>query len=88
MLIAAAQERAELRTDRVADQLATYFHYLYLGALMRWLTEPGINLRQEFDVVVTLFVDGAGEARSRTGWRVEQARNSHGTSADFSHNHQ
>lgn len=59
-LIAAAQERAELRADRSADQLATYFHYLYLGALMRWLTQSHIDLRSEFDMVVGLFVEGAG----------------------------
>ena len=70
MLIAAAQERAELRADRPAGQLATYFHYLYLGALMRWLTEPGIDLRQEFDMVVALFVDGTGQARVRSRRRV------------------
>lgn len=63
MLIAAAQQRTELRADRPAGQLATYFHYLYLGALMRWLTEPGIDLRREFDMVVALFVDGATLAK-------------------------
>jgi len=60
MLIAAGQERGELRADRPAEQLGTYFHYLYLGALMRWLTEPRLDLHQEFDMVVALFVDGAG----------------------------
>jgi len=59
-LIAAAQERGELRAECPAEQLGTYFHYLYLGALMRWLTEPRLDLRQEFDMVVALFVDGAG----------------------------
>jgi len=59
MLIATAQKRGELRAERPAEQLATYFHYLYLGALMRWLTEPGLDLCQEFDMVVALFVDGA-----------------------------
>ncbi|CAM3945648.1 TetR/AcrR family transcriptional regulator [Bordetella muralis] len=60
MLIATAQERGELRAERSAEQLGTYFHYLYLGALMRWLTEPRLDLRKEFDMVVALFVDGAG----------------------------
>lgn len=59
MLIASAQERGELRSARPARQLGTYFHYLYLGALMRWLTEPRLDLRREFDMVVDLFIDGA-----------------------------
>jgi len=59
MLIASAQERRELHVRHSTGQLGTYFHYLYLGALMRWLTEPGLDLRQEFDTVVALFMDGA-----------------------------
>lgn len=61
-LIAAAQQGGELRPDRAAEQLASYLHYLYLGALMRWLTEPGLDLRQEFDMVLALFIDGAGRS--------------------------
>lgn len=63
MLIVSAQERGELRSGYPAEQLGTYFHYLYLGALMRWLTEPGLDLRQEFDMVVALFIDGAAGGR-------------------------
>src|SRR5690606_10816602 len=62
-LIALAQERAELHAGHSVDQLGTYFHYLYLGALMRWLTEPGLDLCQEFDMVVALFIDGATLAK-------------------------
>lgn len=58
-LIALAQERGELKSGLSTEQLGTYFHYLYLGALMRWLTEPQLDLCQEFDMVVALFIDGA-----------------------------
>lgn len=58
-LIHSAQQQGELASTRRPEQLATYFHYLYLGALMRWLSEPGIELRKEFETVVALFVDGA-----------------------------
>jgi AcrR family transcriptional regulator len=59
MLIDAAQDRGELAPQHRAEQLGIYFHYLYLGALMRWLSEPGLDLRQEFDMVIGLFMDGA-----------------------------
>lgn len=60
MLIAAGQERGELDATRPAEQLAIYFHYLYFGALMRWVTDRRLNLTQEFETVVHLFVTGAG----------------------------
>jgi len=58
-LIGSAQERGELRAEQPAEQLGAYFHYLYLGALMRWLAEPRLDLRQEFEMVVGLFINGA-----------------------------
>ncbi|TFW28906.1 TetR/AcrR family transcriptional regulator [Massilia horti] len=60
MLIAAGQDRGELDATRPAPQLAIYFHYLYFGALMRWITDRRLNLMQEFEAVVRLFVEGAG----------------------------
>lgn len=57
-LIGSAQRQGELASTRQPEQLAVYFHYLYLGALMRWLSEPGIDLAAEFDAVVAIFVDG------------------------------
>jgi AcrR family transcriptional regulator len=64
-LAAAGQRAGELGTRFSADQLATWFHYLYLGALMRWLTVPGLSLRAEFAGIARLFVEGAGRrARS------------------------
>lgn len=67
MLIESAQERGELRPDLPPEQLGTYFHYLYLGALMRWLTKPRIKLHEEFDTVIGLFMEGTwADARART----------------------
>lgn len=59
LLITAAQQRGELDPERPAEQLAIYFHYLYFGALMRWITDRRLDLKQEFTTVVRLFVDGA-----------------------------
>ncbi|WPG37841.1 TetR/AcrR family transcriptional regulator [Variovorax sp. EBFNA2] len=61
-LIAAAQQAGTLRTDVSAAHLASLLHHLYFGALMRWLTLPGLVLRDEFAVVVDLFVGGARPA--------------------------
>lgn len=58
-LIDAAQARGELRSNVSSAQLSVYFHYLYLGALMRWLTRPQLDLEEEFNTVVDLFVEGA-----------------------------
>jgi TetR/AcrR family transcriptional regulator of autoinduction and epiphytic fitness len=46
MLIAAGQLRGDLDTTRPAAQLAIYFHYLYFGALMRWITHRVPTLTQ------------------------------------------
>ncbi|MFC7515881.1 TetR/AcrR family transcriptional regulator [Herbaspirillum sp. GCM10030257] len=62
MLIVAAQQRGELDASHPADGLAIYFHYLYFGALMRWITDRRLDLKQEFATVVRLFVDGARAA--------------------------
>jgi len=59
MLIDAAQDLGELAPHHRSEQLGIYFHYLYLGALMRWLSEPGLDLRRELDLVIELFMDGA-----------------------------
>lgn len=59
LLIAAAQQRGELDPEHPAEQLAIYFHHLYFGALMRWITDRRLDLKREFTTVVQLFVDGA-----------------------------
>lgn len=59
VLIAVGQSQGELDATRPAGQMAIYFHYLYLGALMRWVTDRRLSLAQEFETVVSLFIDGA-----------------------------
>lgn len=59
LLITAGQKRGELDATRPAQQLAVYFHYLYFGALMRWITDRRLDLTQEFETVVRLFLEGA-----------------------------
>jgi AcrR family transcriptional regulator len=59
-LIAEGQRAGELTRKFPADQLATWFHHLYLGALLRWLTVPDLSLRKEFGAITKLFVEGAG----------------------------
>ncbi|WP_175698107.1 TetR/AcrR family transcriptional regulator [Burkholderia ambifaria] len=58
-LIAAGQQAGELNPALAADQLATWFHHLYLAAMLRWLTVPGLSLKREFQSVAKLFVEGA-----------------------------
>ncbi len=60
LLITAGQAAGELRQDIPASQLTTLFQHLHLGALMRWLDLPDLNLHEEFDAIVTLFIHGAG----------------------------
>lgn len=61
-LMAAAQQSGELRRDLPSGQLATLFHHLYLGALMRWLAAADGDLRAEFAAIVDLFFHGAARA--------------------------
>jgi len=62
-LIAAGQQAGELSAEFPADQFATWFHHLYLGALLRWLNTPGLSLEGEFRSITTLFIEGAGEKK-------------------------
>lgn len=73
-LIGSAQRQGELASTRRPGQLAIYFHYLYLGALMRWLSEPNIELRAEFDTVVELFIDGTAPRGGFSGSRAGSGR--------------
>ncbi len=61
-LMAAGQQSGELRRDLPSGQLATLFHHLYLGALMRWLAASESDLRAEFAATVDLFFHGAARA--------------------------
>lgn len=59
-LIVAGQQGGELGKAADPEQLAVWFHHLYLAALLRWLSTPGVALRKEFRGIVRLFVNGAG----------------------------
>lgn len=69
LLIAQAQEAGELRNDLSAEHLASLLHHMYFGALMRWLTLPGLKLRKEFATVVDLFARGAQDAETPSSRR-------------------
>ncbi|UTV58233.1 TetR/AcrR family transcriptional regulator [Burkholderia arboris] len=62
-LIVAGQQAGELNGTLQADQLATWFHHLYLAAMLRWLTVPGLSLKREFQSVAKLFIEGAEAKR-------------------------
>jgi AcrR family transcriptional regulator len=68
-LIEAAQKSGELRDTQPAARLALFFHFLYLAALMRWLTTPRTALREEFAAALDLFIKGSSRpvaARKRS----------------------
>ncbi|WP_176046127.1 TetR/AcrR family transcriptional regulator [Burkholderia sp. BCC1644] len=58
-LIVAGQRAGELNGTLQAEQLATWFHHLYLAAMLRWLTVPGLSLKREFQSIAKLFIEGA-----------------------------
>lgn len=58
-LIRRAQTSGEIRDDLDPVRLTIEFHHLYLGAMLRWLAEPSLKLRQEFAAAVDLFLYGA-----------------------------
>ncbi|MFT3804261.1 MAG: helix-turn-helix domain-containing protein [Burkholderiaceae bacterium] len=64
-LIEQGQRSGELRGDSSAAQLAIWFHHLYLAALLRWLTTPGLSLESEFASASRLFFDGASAPRPK-----------------------
>ncbi|ANN78361.1 TetR/AcrR family transcriptional regulator [Bordetella flabilis] len=72
-LIVQGQQAGELRKQLSADQLATSFHHLYLGALLRWLNVPGLSLRREFRGITSLFLQGAAATGARAPGRASRA---------------
>jgi TetR/AcrR family transcriptional regulator, regulator of autoinduction and epiphytic fitness len=58
-LIRRGQTSGELRDDLDSTRLTIAFHYLYLGAMLRWLADPSVKLHNEFKAVVELFLHGA-----------------------------
>jgi hypothetical protein len=73
LLIAKGQASGELRDDIPAAHLAALFHHLYLGALMRWLTLPGLKLKREFAAVTDLFVNGASRSTISAGGKARKS---------------
>lgn len=71
-LIAAGQRNGTLRSDVSSAHLASLLHHLYFGALMRWLTLPGLELREEFAVIADLFIAGAQAGKSAKPSRKRQ----------------
>lgn len=61
-LIRNSQRSGECRADLDAGHLAVLFHHLYLGALLRWLAVPGLELRREFAVATDVFLRGCARA--------------------------
>ncbi|SPA01654.1 Putative transcriptional Regulator, TetR family [Cupriavidus taiwanensis] len=68
LLIDQAQQAGELRSDTAAARLAHYLHFLYLGAVMTWLSGADVRLEAELCTALDFFMQGAahtdGTARS------------------------
>ncbi|QIY01337.1 TetR/AcrR family transcriptional regulator [Bordetella bronchiseptica] len=62
-MIGNSQASGGIRADLPAPYLATMFHHLYLGALMRWLADPALSLDAEFSCALDVFLQGCA-ARS------------------------
>lgn len=58
-LIDDAQRAGELRRDLAPSHFAVLLHHLYFGALLRWLGDPGLTLRDEFAAALDFFLRGA-----------------------------
>jgi len=63
-MIRNSQHAGKIRSDLSAAHLATLFHHLYLGALMRWLALPDLELRHEFALGVDVFLQGSARMPS------------------------
>lgn len=57
-LIANGQESGEFRSDIDATAAAHYLEFLYLAALLRWLSALERDLHAEFDTILDLFLKG------------------------------
>lgn len=58
-LITQAQQIQEIGTDASPIRLARYLHFLYLCALMDWLADADILLREELNHVLDFFMKAA-----------------------------
>lgn len=57
-LIGEAQAAGSFRQDIVVETLATYLEFLYLAALLRWLTDAAPSLPDEFNTMLDVFLGG------------------------------
>ena len=57
-LIAEGQAAGRFRADIGAQALAVYLEFLYLAALLRWLTDAASDLPQELTQMLSLFLGG------------------------------
>ncbi|MFM0733366.1 TetR/AcrR family transcriptional regulator [Paraburkholderia sediminicola] len=64
-MIRTSQRAGKIRSDLGAVHLATLFHHLYLGALMRWLALPDLELRHEFALAIDVFLQGSARMPSQ-----------------------
>ncbi|WP_426663963.1 TetR/AcrR family transcriptional regulator [Rhodanobacter aciditrophus] len=58
-LIEQAQSQGEIRNDIPAALLSSHLHFLYLGALLRWLEDRRIKLTDELTGALAFFMAGA-----------------------------
>ncbi|NUT13535.1 MAG: TetR/AcrR family transcriptional regulator [Cupriavidus sp.] len=61
-LIEQAQQDGEIRADTAAARLAHYLHFLYLSAVMTWLSGPDVHLEDELGKALDFFMQGAAHA--------------------------
>ncbi|ULU24638.1 TetR/AcrR family transcriptional regulator [Dyella terrae] len=58
-LIEQAQAKGEIRDDIAPPLLASHLHFLYLGAVLRWLENNRLSLRHELAQVLAFFMAAA-----------------------------
>ncbi|MBO9355441.1 TetR family transcriptional regulator [Bordetella petrii] len=66
-MIGNSQASGKIRADLQALHLATMFHHLYLGALMRWLNDPSLSLSTEFSSALDIFLQGCSPRNAKKG---------------------
>jgi AcrR family transcriptional regulator len=72
-LIDHAQQAGELRSDTPAERLALYLHFLYLSAVMTWLSSSDTRLEDEFGKALDFFMRGAvSTPKGRDGGNVSR----------------
>lgn len=65
-LIRRGQASGEIRENLDPARLAIAFHHLYLSAMLRWLADPHLRLRNEFAATVELFLHGVARPAKAT----------------------